>query len=97
MIKTSQKHPYPTNQIVIDHWEKPQDPSLYIQTWVTVLGLSTAPSLCLETEKDHSKLLEEIRSKTHSTDVSKRLDGIQELGKVMTVSYLSQNAEHWFY
>lgn len=76
--------------------KKPYNTSLYIQTWVTVLGLSTTPSLRLETEKDHSKLLEQIFFKTHSTDVSERLDGIQELDKGIIVSYFSQNAEHWF-
>lgn len=41
-------------------------------------------------DREHSKLLKWILSKTHSTDGSKRLDGIQELDKGMIVSNLSQ-------
>lgn len=61
------------------------------------LSYSTGPICCSFTVSgDRESLLQIARAdslQNHSTDVSKRLDGIQEVDERMTVSYLSQNID----
>lgn len=62
------------------------------------LSYSAGPICCSFTvlSGDRESLLQIARAdslQNHSTDVSKRLDGIQEVDEGMTVSYLSQNID----
>lgn len=87
MIQTKPEKPCPTNQIVINGREKNPKTPLHtfkpeLQCWAYLLLLQCG---------DRESSLQIARAdsfQNHSTDVSKRLDGIQELDEGMTVSYL---------